>query len=386
MSKNAEIVAPLGVDDPAELFRRFHRLGERELSKIREITERATPQAETRTWGTQQAAEMIGRSEPWLREHDPDAPRNRQGHARWDLHRINQIRDAIGTRYRRPAGSPVIKTAFFNFKGGVSKTTSCANLAHKLAIEGFRVLVIDLDPQASLTYVLGRIIPELDLGEEDVLNETLLNDLSLLPKLIRKTRFPGVDLIPTNLQLQGLDLVLPNPELNNRDQLGPAASRLARALQQVEDQYDVILFDCAPNMGAVTANAMYAANSVIVPLPPASFDRASFVQLCQHLALYYSQVPHSLLYLRILVSQHKGTSSEIFNESRIRALYGEHVLANVLQDSAEISKAHSQMSTVYDLEKPISSRDTYQRAIDMLDRLNMEIINDFKRIWENSHG
>lgn len=374
---------PTPIVNPSALFEDFAGKGEAEMVQIRQIIREDTGvvSKSPRTWGVQQAAAMIGRSVPWLRDNDPDVPRNTQGHGRWSLERINALRDQIGTRLRRPEGSKPLILSCVNFKGGVGKTTTTAHLAQRAAIDGLRVLAVDLDPQATLTFVLGGLIPEVDLEDEDLINHYLLEDTRGFERIIKSTYFSGVDLVPTSLPLQDLDLTLPNPQLNNVSALGSPALRLRNALAEVQDSYDLILIDCAPNMGSITANALAAANGLLTPLPPASPDRASFIMFCQSLALFYKHLGRELDYLRILVSKHKKSQVHEFNESRIRALYGDKVLNNVLYDSTEIDKASSYMRTVYELEKPINDRKTYQRAIDTLDGVCGEIIADILNIW-----
>lgn len=374
---------PLTITNPASLFDNFTDRSQAELVKIREILRQDNeflPKS-PRTWGIQQAAAMIGRSMPWLRENDPDVPRNSQNHGRWTLPRINELRDQVGSRVRRPENVKPTTLACVNFKGGVGKTTATAHLAQKGAIEGLRVLAIDLDPQATLTFLLGGLIPEVDLEEEDLINNYLLDDPRGVESIIRQTYFAGVDLIPTGLPLQDLDLALPNPELNNRDQLGSAVLRLRNVLALIQDDYDLILIDCPPNMGSITANALAAANGLVIPLPPAAADRASFMMFCQSLSLFYGHLGRELDYMRILVSNHDGSATHKFNEGRIRALYGEYVMTNVLYNSTEIEKAASYMRTVYELEKPMNSRDTYQRGLSSLDGVCGEILGDIKRLW-----
>lgn len=374
---------PLTIGNPSSLFEQFSERSQSELVKIRKILKKNTdlvPKS-PRTWGIKEAAVMVGRSIPWLRDNDPDVPRNNQGHGRWTLERINQIRDQIKTRVRRPDNIKPTIMACVNFKGGVGKTTTTAHLAHKAAIEGLRVLVFDVDPQATLTFFIAGLIPEVDLDEDDLINRSLLEDPKDIRRVIRSTYFTGVDVVPTSLPLQDLDLALPNPELNNRDRLGSAALRLKNAIAEVQNDYDLILIDCPPNMGSITANALAAANALVIPLPPAPADRASFMMFCESLSLFYAQLGRELDYMRILISRHDGSSTQNYNEERIRALYGDFVLENVMYNSTEVDKAASYMRTVYELEKPLNNRKTYTRAVKGLDLVCDEILDDIKRLW-----
>jgi chromosome partitioning protein len=375
----------LSITNPASLFDDFSQRSQDELLKIREIVKQDTdyiPKS-PRTWGIKDTAALIGRSMPWLRESDPGVPRNTQNHGRWDLPRINRLRDEIGSRVRRPDHVKTPIVACVNFKGGVGKTTITAHLAQKAAIEGLRVLALDMDPQATLTFLLAGLIPEVDLDENDLINDYLLQDANGFDAIIKPTYFEGVDIVPTSLPLQDLDLTLPNPELNNRDNMGSAALRLRNVLATVQDRYDLILIDCPPNMGSITANALAAANGLLIPLPPAAADRASFMMFCQSLSLFYDQLGRELDFMRVLISKHDGSTTHKFNESRIRALYGEYVMDSVLPVSTEIDKAAAYMRTVYELEKPINSRDTYKRALNSLNAICEEILTDIKRQWSN---
>ena len=149
---------------------------------------------------------------------------------------------------------PAIVLALSNQKGGVGKTTTTINLGASLAELGRRVLVVDFDPQASLTVGLGINPNELDttiyhlMLERDVPAE----------EVVLRTSVDGVDLIPSNIDFAGAEMQLINEVA--REQV------LARALNPLRSEYDVILVDCQPSLGLLTVNALAAADGVIVPL------------------------------------------------------------------------------------------------------------------------
>lgn len=369
------------------LFEQFYQRGEKELIHVRRILQKTNKTfAEPKTWGIQQAAALIGRSAPWLREHDPDAPKNEQGFPQWDLARINQIRERVKRRPSRPKGAALPVIAFHNMKGGVGKTTCCSHFAHAAAIEGYRVLAIDFDPQGSLSHLLARLSPEVDLGEEDVPLAAFLKAPDTLQRYVRGTSFTNVSLIPCSPIMQELDIALPNPQLSNAATLGSSALRLKKGLSQsfFEDNFDLVVIDCPPNMGSLTVNAMMAATGFIMPIRPGALDRAAFVVMCQSFATFFEMVDRSLDYVKILITQHEGSSDDVYNESRLRALFGEHVLGHVFHQSKEIAKAASQLSTVYQLNKPINSRDTWKRALDTANGVNQEILKDLTAQWRKA--
>ncbi|HEX3824659.1 MAG TPA: AAA family ATPase [Mycobacteriales bacterium] len=142
--------------------------------------------------------------------------------------------------------------AIANQKGGVAKTTTVASLATALSELGKKVLAVDLDPQACLTFSLGLDPDSLDLSIHDV----LLGRVSA--RMVLRTASEGPDVLPATIELAGCEAMLMT---RSGREFG-----LRRALDELRDGYDVILVDCAPTLGVLTINALTAADEVIVPL------------------------------------------------------------------------------------------------------------------------
>jgi chromosome partitioning protein len=158
-----------------------------------------------------------------------------------------------GRRARKatPPGARVIAVA--NQKGGVAKTTSVASLGAAFAEAGKRVLLIDLDAQACLTFSLG-IDPD---SVETSINEVLLGQVGAADAVMPCQE--GLDLIPSVIELAGVEAqLLPRP---GREYV------LRTALEPVLPDYDVILLDCSPSLGVLTLNALTAAHGVVIPMP-----------------------------------------------------------------------------------------------------------------------
>ena len=149
--------------------------------------------------------------------------------------------------------------SFINQKGGVGKTTSCANIGTGLAIVGRRVLLIDLDPQFNLTSGLGMRLGEDDVGIYDVLRD----DATMMET--RRSRPVQLDGIDASIDLVGSSLALAGADI----QLAHVTSRellLKRALSKLpRDVYDYVLVDCPPSLGVLTSNALAAATEIYVP-------------------------------------------------------------------------------------------------------------------------
>ncbi|KXS55341.1 MAG: cobyrinic acid a,c-diamide synthase [Marinobacter sp. T13-3] len=376
----------LGPDNAGAYFQDFAVAGREMNESIRSaINEEMGDGARRRprTWGAKETHEMIGRSVGWLHDNDPDVPRNDANHGRWTLARINTLREKAGTLYRRPPGSSPLIMSASKLKGGVGNSTFCCHFAHYLAMQSLRVLVWDLDPQGTATSVLGALVPDAHLDEEDLPNMALLDDLSLFPGCVRKTYFHNVHLVPANSALQDLDMQLSQQNASGEEFAIPPYERASRALDLVKDNYDVIIIDCPPALGFLTLNALMASTALINPVRPSLLDLASYIMFTGSLQLFYQEVANKpLKYHRVLINMNRGTAGNSREENRIRALYGDSVLISTIRHSEEIANAASMMNTVYGLEKSIGGRETHKRALDYLNAAFSEILTEFKAIWE----
>lgn len=143
--------------------------------------------------------------------------------------------------------------AIANQKGGVGKTTTSVNLAASLGVLEKKVLLIDADPQANATSGLGIDVENVELGTYQILEHSNTPEEAVIP-----SSAPNVYVIPAHIDLVAIEIELVDKE--NREYM------LKEALQDIRDQYDFILIDCAPSLGLLTLNALTAADSVIIPI------------------------------------------------------------------------------------------------------------------------
>lgn len=205
--------------------------------------------------------------------------------------------------------------AVVNQKGGTGKTTTCENLGVGLALEGKRVLLVDTDPQASLTVSLGNPYPDnLSPTLSDMMGKIIM-EKSIAPGEGILHHAEGVDLMPANIELSGLEVSLVN-----------AISRetvLRQYLDTVKQNYDFILLDCMPSLGMLTVNALAAADNVLIPVQAAYLPAKGLEQLLETINKVRRQINPKLKIEGILLTMVDGRtnySKEISN--LIRESYG----------------------------------------------------------------
>jgi chromosome partitioning protein len=198
--------------------------------------------------------------------------------------------------------------AMCNQKGGVGKTTSTINLGAALAECGRRVLLVDLDPQGALSVGLGVNPLQLD---RTVYNLLMERDVTV-DDVMLKTNVPGMDLLPSNIDLSAAEVQLVNEVAREQT--------LLRALGPVTDDYDVILMDCQPSLGLLTVNALTAAHGVIIPLECEFFALRGVALLIQTIEKIQERLNPRLELEGILATMYDA-----------RTLHGREVLARVVE-------------------------------------------------------
>ena len=218
--------------------------------------------------------------------------------------------------------------ALVNQKGGTSKTTSTENIGVALAMEGKKVLLVDTDPQASLTVCLGHAQPdELPVSLATVLGKVLADE-NIDPGEGIIHHAEGVDLMPANIELAGLEVSLVNAMSRE--------SILKEYLSNVENNYDFILLDCMPSLGMLTINALAASDEVLIPVQAQYLPAKGLEQLLGTINKVKKQINPKLHIEGILLTMVEGrTNFSRDISSLVRETYGK----NIRVFDAEIPKS-----------------------------------------------
>lgn len=285
----------------------------------------------------------------------------------------------------RREGDKLQVITVINFKGGSGKTTTSAHLAQKLALDGYRVLAVDLDPQASFSALHG-FQPEFDLLDGGTLYDAIRYDDPLpLRDVIRKTYFTNLDIVPGNLDLMEFEHETPRAIVDKQGSL--FFTRVDDVLASVADDYDVVVMDCPPQLGFLTMSALSAATAVLVTVHPQMLDVMSmcqFLLMTSNLLGVVAEAGGDMSYdwLRYVVTRYEpGDGPQNQMVSFMRSMFGEHVLNNTVLKSTAISDAGITKQTLYEVEKTQFTRSTYERAIESINAVNEEIEGLIQQGW-----
>ena len=368
---------------------------------------------------------------------DPSLPQGlvqEDGRQRWySLDEINELRRKMKVNRRslmpqRPAGKRAIRAAIANFKGGAGKSTVALHFAHAAALDGYRVLCVDFDPQATLSHSMGLT----DVSEEftvwgvmarDLIRETeRMNSVSqgaesgtALPQrrlpaaitgmglaelrladFVKPTSWPTIDILPSCANAAFVEFASAQyRHLNPEWSFFAAMSRYLDHL--APDAYDLILFDCPPAIGYQSMNAVFAADVLYIPSGPGYWEYDSTTSFIGQLAEALEdlerfgravpagtlKLPKTFLDIRFLLTRFEPNND--LHRAMAQAfgkVFGDRVTRHPIEMTRAVEQSGRFLSSIYEIDYREMTRETWRRARASFDQAYAEFRDNLVAVWD----
>jgi len=365
----------------------------------------------------------------------PDGEIEEDGRQRWyTLEEINTLRRRMKVNRQslmppRPGGRAV-RCAIANFKGGAGKSTVALHFAHAAALDGYRVLAVDFDPQATLSHSMGLT----DVAEDHTVWGIMARDLeretarmneaasgaasgTALPRrrvpqsitamglgdlrpgdFIKPTAWPTIDIVPSCANAAFVEFASAQyRHLNPEWSFFAAVSRYLDALP--DDAYDLIIFDCPPAIGYQSMNAVFAADVLYIPSGPGYWEYDSTTSFIGQLAEALEDLSHGFEQtfpagkitlpkvfhdVRFLLTRYEpGNELHRAMNDAFRKVFEERLTMHPIEMTRAVEQSGRFLSSVYEIDYREMTRDTWRRARSSFDRAYGEFKDTFLAAWDN---
>lgn len=279
----------------------------------------------------------------------------------------------------KQAGEATTVLLTYNLKGGVAKSSTVVNVAEFLALRGYKILVIDLDPQASCSDMFD---VQTDLDDLPSIYDVLRYDdpehgefAQPMAEVIRATYFPNIDIVPGSISLTEFEF----ETAINAAKGVPFYTRLTDALAPVIDAYDIVMFDTPPHMSFSVIAAIYASNAMLIPLSAGMLDVVSlvkFLELASGTLVSIEGVDETKRFdfIRILLTRYSPSDSAQQQLSAfLRYVLDKTMLSTDFLSSTAIADAGNTMNPLLEVEPGDFTRKTYDRILESLHGIALEV-------------
>lgn len=371
----------------------------------------------------------------------PDGEVEEDGRQRWySLEEVNELRRKMKVNRKslmppRPAGKRAFRAAIANFKGGAGKSTVALHFAHAAALDGYRVLVVDFDPQATLSHSMGLhdvaedhtvwgIMARDLIRETDRMNSSSvaaasgtalpqrklpasIRDLGLgdlrVSDFIKPTAWPTIDIVPSCANAAFVEFASAQyRHLNPEWSFFAAVSRYLDGIP--DDAYDLIIFDCPPAIGYQSMNAVFAADMLYIPSGPAYWEydsTTSFIgqlsEALEDLAAGFDgtfpagnmTLPKAFCDVRFLLTRFEpGNDLHQAMYSAFQKVFGDRLAVHPIEMTRAVEQSSRFLSSVYEIDYRDMTRETWRRARATFDRgyeeFKTSIVESWDKLEDNS--
>lgn len=216
--------------------------------------------------------------------------------------------------------------SFINQKGGVAKTTTAINVSSQWAKLGKKVLLVDLDPQSSATRsIFG------DKEFDNTIYDILTTEIKAKEAVVRSDSF-GIDVIPSEVLLSGIEIMLSSKF--GRETI------LKRCLNEIRNDYDIVVIDCSPSLGLLTVNALMASDDIVIPICPEYFSLKGIELILETLKNIHAGLGHKINVRGIIISKYRNRRIVDKVIRDLRTNYAIPVFNNFIPDSIVVEEAH----------------------------------------------
>lgn len=310
-----------------------------------------------------------------------------EGRVRLTLEDFHAYMADAGLMPSRPAGSRAMRLMIGAYKGGSGKSSVTLHLSQLLGLKGWRVLVIDSDPQGTLTKAFG-LMPEL-VKDEDTLKttfDTIGTKNPVQPITFRKTHLPTVFLTPANLSLMQADMTLVSAF--RREDGKDFYRAVDRALELVDDQFDFILVDTPPAFSMTSIAVLWAAQGLLLPMPSEIPDFAAAFDFCEMVGGLFESLEDitgekkSWDPVIIAHSKVKGTNAADRVRQLAAAIFKGNRIEELIPDIAAVSNAFGEFKSVFEATGATVDSKSLMRAREAYSQMGDRLVRIVVRVWE----